>query len=63
MSSSFEIIYGPKILFKFYNLKFNFLKLSKRPQMEKMTRSEVIDLDEIYNFVVDNRFIRNHLWS
>jgi hypothetical protein len=27
----------------------------------KMTKTKVVDLDEIYNFVVGNNFIRNHL--
>jgi hypothetical protein len=27
----------------------------------KMTKTKVVDPDEIYNFVVDNYFIRNHL--
>jgi hypothetical protein len=28
---------------------------------EKMTKTKVVDLDEINNFVFDNYFIRNHL--
>jgi hypothetical protein len=27
----------------------------------EMTKTKVIDLEELYNFILDNFFIRNHL--
>jgi hypothetical protein len=37
-------------------LKFKF-KLFKQSHIEKMTKTKVIDLDALYNFVVDNFYI------
>ena len=61
MTFSFETIYGPRILFealKFWNSFFWIIQMALD---EEMTKSKVVELDEIYNFVVDNYFIRNHL--
>ena len=58
---SFETIYGPRILFevlKFWNSIFWIVQTTLDG---KTTKTKVIDLDEIYNFVVDNYFIINHL--
>jgi len=55
MTFSFKIIYGPKILFevlKFWNSIFWNVQTTLD---EKMTNTK------IYNFVVDNYFITNHL--
>ena len=53
-----------KILFHVHIFwKFNFFELSKRNSDEKMTKTRVVNLDEIYKFVVDDCFIWNHLWS
>ena len=61
MTFSFENIYGPRILFealKFWNSIFQIVQTTLDG---KTTKTKVVDLDEIYNFVVDNYFIRNHL--
>ena len=61
MTFSFETIYGPRILFealKFWNSIFQIVQTALDA---KMTKTKVVDLDEIYNFIVDNYFIRNHL--
>ena len=56
------------IIWSYHILKFEF-KLFKQSLMEKwpiqkygkMTNIKVADLDKLYNFVVDNFFIWNHL--
>ena len=61
MTFSFETTYGPIILFealKFWNSIFQIVQMTLDG---KTTKTKVVDLDEIYNFVVDNYFIRNHL--
>ena len=61
MTFSFENIYGPRILFealKFWNLIFQIVQTTLDG---KMTKTKIEDLDEIYNFEVDNYFSINYL--
>jgi hypothetical protein len=62
MTFSFEIIYGPKILFVVLIILNPFFLNCKTTSDGKMTRSKVVDFDETYNFLVESFFIRNHLW-
>ena len=50
------------IVWSCHNLKFEF-KLFKQCHIEKMTNTKVVDLDKLYNFVVHNFSILNHLLS
>ena len=61
MTFSFETMYGPRILFealKFWNSIFLIVQTTLDG---KMTKTKVVDLNEIFNFVANNYFIRNHL--
>ena len=61
MSFPFEIIYYLKILFEvviFLNSNSNG---SKKRFYRKMTKIKKLNIDKLYNFVVDNFSIRNHL--
>ena len=55
MTFTFEIIYYSKILFQvviFKNSNFESFKQSH----DKMTKTKVLDLDEFYNFYIDDFF-------
>jgi hypothetical protein len=51
----------PELCLKHSNFEIQFFWIVQTTLDEKMTKIKVVDLDEIYNFVVDNYFIRNHL--
>ena len=51
----------PEFYLKRSNFEIHFFQIVQTTLDEKMTKTKVVDLDEIYNFVVDNYFIRNHL--
>jgi hypothetical protein len=51
----------PEFCLKHSNFEIQFFWIIQTTLDGKMTKTKVVDLDEIYNFVVDNDFIRNHL--
>jgi hypothetical protein len=46
---------------KHSNFEIQFFRIVQMTLDGKMTKTKIVDLDEIYNFIVDNYFIRNHL--
>jgi hypothetical protein len=52
----------PEFFLKHSNFEIQNFLIVQTTLDEKMTKTNVIDLDEIYNFAVDNYFIRNHLY-
>jgi hypothetical protein len=51
----------PKFCLKHSNFEIQIFWIVQTTLDGKITKTKVIDLDEIYNFVVNNFFIRNHL--
>ena len=46
---------------KHLNFKIQNFRIVQTTLDVKITKTQVVDLDEIYKFIVDNYFIRNHL--
>ena len=61
MTFLFETMYGPEFCLKCLISEIQFFWIVQTTLDRKTIKTKVIDLDEIYNFVVDNYFIRNHL--
>ena len=51
----------PEFCLKHSNFEIQNFQIVQTTLDEKMTKTKIVDLDEIYNFIVDNYFIRNHL--
>jgi hypothetical protein len=61
----FEVPIFFYIMFLKLCLKFSYFRIQifKTTLDGKANKSKVVDLDEMCNFVIDNFFIRHHLWS
>ena len=53
----------PEFCLKLTYFKIQFFWIVQTTSDEKMIKIKIVDIDVIYNFVVDNFIIRNHLGS
>ena len=51
----------PKFCLKRSNFEIQFFRIVQMTLNEKMAKTKVVNLDEVYYFVVDNYFIRDNL--